>query len=78
MLIYQQKRLKTNMLFHHIQFKKPDPEDNGLLEEIAEERMEPEAITLEDYVNGEELQEKWQEIESDFEKDPEWLRSTEE
>lgn len=60
------------MLFHHIQFKTPDPEDNGLLEEIAAEQMEPEAITLEE-VDGADLQEKWRQIESDIEKDPEWF-----
>lgn len=68
------------MLFHlkHIQFTKVDPEDNGLLEEIAAERLEPEAITLEEGIDGQRLSDSWQEITSDLEQDPEWFKYTEE
>jgi hypothetical protein len=66
------------MLFQRIQFTKPDPEDNGLIEEIVQEQLEPEAITLEEGIDARELDARWQEIESDIEKDPEWFRFTEE
>jgi len=66
------------MLFHHIQFQTPDPEDNGLREEILQEQLEPEAIRLEDGINGDELSRSWQSITSDLEHDPEWFAFNEE
>jgi hypothetical protein len=64
--------------FHHLQFTKPDPEDNGLHDEILQEQLEPEAITLEESLNGEELTDAWQSITSDLEQDPDWFKFTEE
>jgi hypothetical protein len=64
----------TFHLFHSpISFKKVDPLDDGLREEIEAERMEPEAITLEEGLNEGQLEEYWQSVEHDIEKDPEWF-----
>jgi len=61
-------------LFHHISFKKADPLGDGLREEIEAEQLEPEAITLEEGVNEGELEQYWQSVENDIDKDPEWFR----
>lgn len=45
-----------------IHFQKIDPMANGLAEEIAEERAEPEAIQLSDDVDGQTLTNEWDEI----------------
>lgn len=68
------------MLFnsHHISFGKIDPLGDGLREEIQAERLEPEAITLDDGIDANELVERWQAIESDIEQDSEWIHSNEE
>ncbi len=72
------------MLFHlfhsnRVQFTKVDPEDNGLLEEIAAERLEPEAISsLDEGIDAQRLSDSWQEITSDLEQDPDWFKFTEE
>lgn len=59
-------------LFHHtVSFKKVDPLGDGLREEIEAEQLEPEAIRLEDDYS--ELSERWQQIEEDIRKDPEWF-----
>lgn len=61
-------------LFHHtISFDDIDPLDDGLREEIEAEQMEPEAITLEE-VDETQLEQYWQSVEKDIEKDPEWFR----
>lgn len=63
----------TFKLFHTISFQKADPLGGGLSEEIQAERLEPEAITLEDGVVEGELETRWQEIEQDLKKDPSWF-----
>lgn len=63
---------------HHMQFSKVNPEDNGLLEEIAAERLEPERITLDEGIDGQELSQSWEEMTADLEQDPEWFKPTEE
>jgi hypothetical protein len=60
-------------IFHHISFSKIDPLGDGLREEIEQEQLEPEAITLEEGVDEGALSESWQEIQQDIEKDPEWF-----
>jgi hypothetical protein len=62
---------------HHVSFKQIDPLDNGLHEEIANEQMEPQAITLEEGVDEGQLSQYWQTVESDIEKDPEWFTFSE-
>lgn len=60
-------------IFHHIiSFKKADPLGGGLSEEITAEQLEPEAITLEEGVIEGELEAKWETIEEEFKKDPEY------
>lgn len=59
-----------NLFHHHVSFKKADPLGDGLGEEIEAEQLEPEAIKLEDDYS--ELVERWQQIEKDIQKDPEW------
>lgn len=61
-----------------MQFTQQDPDDNGLIEEIAAERLEPEAITLEEGIDGQRLSASWDTITSDLQQDPEWFKFTEE
>lgn len=60
-----------------ISFKQIDPLGDGLREEIEAEQLEPEAIILEDGVVEGELEAKWQSIEEDFKKDPEYYSTNE-
>lgn len=66
------------LFHHHVAFKQIDPLGDGLREEIAAEKAEPEAITLEEGVDEGELSRYWQDVEADIEKDPEWFRFTNE
>lgn len=66
-------------LFHHsISFHKADPLGGGLGEEIEAERLEPEAIMLEDGVIDGELEARWQEMQEEIKKDPDWITFSEE
>lgn len=49
-----------------------DPLGDGLGDEIARERRESEAITLEEQLDDQ-LASKWDEILNDAHKDPEWF-----
>lgn len=62
---------------HHIAFKQIDPLGSGLREEIVAEQLEPDAITLSETVNEDELTDYWKSVEADIEKDPEWFTFTE-
>lgn len=68
------------MLFHsqHIKFSKVDPLGDGLGDDIAQEQLEPEAITLEEGVDAQQLSQFWQSVETDIAQDPEWFHFTEE
>lgn len=57
---------------HHISFVKPDPLGAGLAEEIAAEQSEPEAITLEESLDANELRSSWERITDELSHDPEW------
>lgn len=72
-----QVKQKPMLFKHHIAFKQIDPLGNGLREEITQEQLEPEAITLEEFVDEGKLSNYWQSVESDIEKDPEWFKFTE-
>ena len=61
-----------------LSFTPLDPLGDGLREDIAAERLEPEAITLEEGVDEAALTEYWQNVTSDIEKDPKWFRFEEE
>lgn len=62
-------------LFHHkISFSKADPLGGGLDEEIEAERLEPEAITLEEGLSEGEIEQFWNSVEKDIENDPDWFR----
>lgn len=66
-------------LFHRtISFQKADPLGDGLGDAIQAEQLEPEAITLEEGLSEGELEAYWQSVEEDLQKDPEWVRFTEE
>lgn len=58
---------------HRPSFKNADPLGGGLAEEIAAEKAEPEAITLEETPNGEQLTEQWTHVVEEVEKDPDWF-----
>ena len=63
------------MLFFHrkkIRFNPIDPLDNGLREEIAAERSEPDHFVLDDLLDGT-LAEKWEEILVDAKRDPDFV-----
>lgn len=55
-------------IFHHVHFATPDPYDNGLREEIAEEQREVDAFITLDDTPGIELVEQWNAIEEDIKK----------
>lgn len=61
-------------LFHHISFTQPDPLGAGLAEEIAAEQSEPEAITLEESLDANELRSSWEQITEELSNDPEWTK----
>lgn len=61
-----------SLLFHHISLPAIDPQGGGLREEIEAEQLEPEAIVFEDGVIDGELEAKWDEIEQEFKKDPQY------
>ncbi len=58
----------------HITFKKIDPLGDGLAEEIATEKNEPDAIDLEEGTDDELLVQQWDQIVKDIEKDPKWFK----
>jgi hypothetical protein len=65
-------------LFHHnVSLPKVDPLGDGLSEDIAREQLETEAITLDD-VSESELEQYWESVESDIQRDPEWFHFSEE
>lgn len=66
------KTTKTYMhLFHNIpQFDPVDPLGDGLGDDIARERAEPEHIELTEYIDARELLHQWEQIHHDLIKDP--------
>jgi hypothetical protein len=64
-------------LFHRISLPAVDPLADGLDEDIKRERNESEAMTLED-VSETELEQYWNSVESDIQKDPEWFHFSDE
>ena len=61
--------MKLNLFHHVISFKTIDPLGNGLGEEIETERLEPEAITLEEGLNEGEIEAYWQSVQDDLQKE---------
>ncbi len=59
-------------LFHHISFQVSDPLGGGLREDIENEQLEAEAITL-DAPDGDQLADSWAKIVGDVKKDPDWF-----
>ena len=66
-------------LFHHeIHLPSIDPLGGGLAEEIAAEQESPEAISLDEPNNGDELAQRWGEMLTDLENNtPDWFNFTE-
>ncbi len=58
---------------HPLSFSPVDPLGDGLREDIAAERLEPEAITLEEGVDEAALTEYWQNVEEDIKNDKTWI-----
>lgn len=54
-----------NLFNERIQFSKIDPLGDGLREQIAAEQDEPQAITLEEGIDGDMLHAYWESIQSD-------------
>jgi hypothetical protein len=60
-------------IFHqHPHFRPIDPLGDGLGDEIAAERAEPEHIELEESLDSSQLNEAWDAICSDLQQDPLW------
>ena len=61
-------------LFHKVKvhFSSINPLANGLDQDIAAERAEPEAIVLEENLDPYEIEQTWEHIEEEFEGDAEW------
>lgn len=55
---------------HHVHFSAIDPLGGGLRELIQREQSEMEAITLDNYIDPDELIHRWDEVYSDIQKDP--------
>lgn len=56
-----------------MKFSEIDPLGGGLAEEIAAEQASPDAIVLEDYIEGDSLQQKWAQVIHDLQEDPDWV-----
>jgi hypothetical protein len=74
LLTKKQKSMAFHLFHHSISFSKTDPLGDGLGDEIEAEKLEPEAITLEEGLNEGEIEAYWNSVERDIEKDPEWFR----
>jgi hypothetical protein len=61
------------MLRKHIKFSTIDPLANGLDDEIAAERREPEAIRSLDDIPAEDLSNFWGSVLEEVKKDPGWF-----
>lgn len=60
-------------IFHrNIEFKKHDPLDDGLKDDIVAEQSETDSFTLDD-ISGDELSDQWTKIVKDAKKDPDWF-----
>lgn len=78
MIIYNTiKNTKSNMIqlpHHRIHFSPIDPLGDGLGDDIAAERSEPEAITdLSDPINASDLATSWGALLEEVKQDPEWF-----
>ena len=60
-------------IHHKLKLSKIDPLGGGLAEEIAAEQHEPEAISLEENLEGDRLSEQWGEVVDEAKKDPDWF-----
>lgn len=59
---------------HHVRFSPIDPLGDGLGDDIAAERSEPEAITdLSDPINASDLAMSWGALLEEVKQDPEWF-----
>ena len=72
-------KVKTNMSFlqkfrHSLSLPVVDPLGGGLAEEIAAEQSEPDAITLEEGINGQLIAEQWGQAVEELEQDPSWFK----
>ena len=72
-------KVKTNMSFiqkfrHSLSLSKVDPLGGGLAEEIEAEKAEPDAISLDDTLDGQLIADKWNQAVEELEKDPDWFK----
>jgi hypothetical protein len=59
---------------HRIKFADPDPLDDGLRDEIANEQREADSFQTLSDTSAEELNKQWSTIVKDIEKDPDWFK----
>ena len=59
---------------HSLSFSQVDPLGGGLAEEIEAERSEPDAISLEESLDGQLIADRWSQAVEELEKDPDWFK----
>lgn len=65
-------------IFHRsVTFRKHDPLDDGLKDDIAAEQSEADSFQTLDDMSGDELAKQWNSIIKDIEKDPDWFTFSE-
>lgn len=65
-------------IFHRsVAFRKHDPLDDGLKDDIAAEQNETDSFQTLDDMSGDELAMQWNSIIKDIEKDPDWFTFSE-
>jgi hypothetical protein len=76
---HSQKQTHKHMSIfrRRIQFSTPDPLGNGLGDDIAAERREPEAIMSLEDTQASDLETFWSEVVKDVEKDKDWFTFSE-
>jgi hypothetical protein len=70
--MYKYNKVNKYMtFFHHVEFNRPDPLDDGLADDIAAEKRES-GIDLKDE-DGRELTDFWQNVSENLKNDPDWF-----
>lgn len=67
-----------NFIHHKLKLSKIDPLGGGLAEEIAVEQREPEAIVLEEGLEGDRLSDQWGQVVEEAKHDPDWFAFSDE
>lgn len=63
-------------LLQYLQLQPVEPNDDGSSDSPLDSYEQDENITLDDYIDGQQLEDAWNHIVEDIEKDPEWFTFT--